>query len=76
MVRFELLHSIYMKRKEIEHIAFIIVLIGAFNWGLLGAFKIDFIATLLSSYPVLVQGIYILIGLSGLYTLYKRLHIK
>lgn len=60
-----------MKMKEIDWLAYVLVTIGAVNWGLIGAFNLDLVRTILSTSPALVQLVYILIGLSGLYWLYK-----
>lgn len=60
-----------MKMKEIDLVAYVLVTIGALNWGLVGAFRLDLVQTILSTSPALVQLVYILIGLGGLYSLYK-----
>ncbi|EKD67091.1 MAG: hypothetical protein ACD_48C00604G0001 [uncultured bacterium] len=65
-----------MKMKEIDWIAWTFVVIGALNWGLVGAFRLDLVQTILGTSPGLVQLVYILIGLSGLYTLYKMSLMK
>ncbi|MFZ5845422.1 MAG: DUF378 domain-containing protein [Patescibacteria group bacterium] len=57
--------------KEIDWVAYVLVTIGALNWGLVGAFRLDLVQTILSTSPALVQLVYILIGLGGLYSLYK-----
>lgn len=60
-----------MKMKEIDWVAYVLVTVGAMNWGLVGAFRLDLVQTILGTSPALVQLTYILIGLSGLYWLYK-----
>ncbi len=60
-----------MKLKEVDTVAHVLVTVGALNWGLVGAFKLDLVQTILGTSPALVQLTYILIGLSGLYSLYK-----
>lgn len=60
-----------MKMKEIDWITYVLVTLGALNWGLIGAFNLDLVKTILSTSPALIQLVYILIGLSGLYWLYK-----
>ncbi len=59
------------KMKEFDWVAYMLVDIGALNWGLVGAFKLDLVQMVLGSSPTLVQLFYILIGLAGLYSLYK-----
>lgn len=60
-----------MKLKEVDSVAHVLVTVGALNWGLVGAFKLDLVQTILGTSPALVQLSYILVGLAGLYTLYK-----
>lgn len=65
-----------MKMSEIDWAAWVFMLIGALNWGLVGAFKLDLVMTILGTSPALAQLVYILIGLSGLYWLYKMMTMK
>ncbi len=60
-----------MKMKELDGVAYVLVIIGALNWGLIGAFKLDLVQATLGGSPTLVQLMYILIGLAGMYALYK-----
>ncbi len=62
--------------KELDWVAWTFVVVGALNWGLVGAFKLDLVQTVLGTSPGLVQLVYILVGLSGLYTLYKMSSMK
>lgn len=59
-----------MKKSALDWIALILVIIGAVNWGLVGAFKLDLVAAILGSIPLLATIVYILVGLAGLYTIY------
>lgn len=47
-------------------ITYILVLIGALNWGLVGAFNIDLVALILGDMTVLSRIVYILVGLSAI----------
>jgi len=60
-----------MKMKDIDGVAYVLVTLGALNWGLVGAFRLDLVQTILGTSPALVQLVYILVGLSGLYMVYK-----
>ena len=40
------------------------VVIGALNWGLVGAFQVDLVAKLLGEMSVLSRIVYLLVGLS------------
>ena len=65
-----------MKMKELDWVAYVLVTLGALNWGLIGAFRLDLVQTVLGTSPGIVQLVYILIGLSGLYSLYKMSSMK
>jgi len=61
-------------------ISYILVVIGAINWGLVGLFRFDLINTIFVGdtiyHPsVLTRIVYILVGLAGVYllTLYSKL---
>lgn len=60
-----------MKVKELDSVVYALVTLGALNWGLVGAFKLDLVQTILGTSPALVQLVYIVVGLSGLYSLYR-----
>lgn len=64
------------KLNDFEWGMWILVVIGAINWGLYGAFKFDLVATVLGTSPVLAQVMYILIGFAGVYTLVRMLSMK
>lgn len=55
--------------KILDSIAFIIVLIGAANWGLIGFFDFNLVATLFGDMSGFTRIIYGLVGLSGIYCL-------
>ncbi len=65
-----------MKMKELDWVSYVLVTLGALNWGLVGAFRLDLVQTILGTSPGLVQLVYILVGLSGLYWLYKMTSMK
>ena len=44
-----------------------LLVIGGINWGLVGAFDFDLVMTIFGSWEWLVDLIYILVGLSGLW---------
>ena len=54
--------------------ALVLVIIGAINWGLVGFFNFDLVATLFGGMQSAVSRIiYALIGISGLWTIYSTL---
>lgn len=50
-------------------VAKVLVIIGALNWGLIGAFQYDLVMSLLGTWPMVVRGVYVLVGLAGVLTL-------
>ena len=53
--------------ETIKKIALVLVIIGAINWLLVGAFQLDLVATIFgSSTNILSRVVYILIGICGL----------
>ncbi|GFR34650.1 DUF378 domain-containing protein [Thermobrachium celere] len=58
-------------------VAYVLVLIGAINWGLIGFFNLDLVATIFGGpEAILSRVIYALVGLSGLILIYKKLAKK
>ena len=53
--------------KIIDKIALVLIIIGAINWGLIGLFKFDLVATLFGEMSVLSRIVYTLVGISGLW---------
>ena len=52
--------------KALHVIAFVLVIIGALNWGLY-AFGYNLVAMLVGNWPVVEKVVYILVGLSAIY---------
>ena len=54
--------------KSLNFITLLLVVLGALNWGLMGLFQLDVVATLFAGpQSTLSRIIYILVGLAGLY---------
>lgn len=47
-------------------IAFVLVIIGALNWGLVGVAQFDLVAAIFGAGSMLARLVYILVGLSGI----------
>jgi uncharacterized protein len=58
-----------MGRSVIGWITIILVIIGAINWGLIGALDFNLVEAIFGSVNWLVVVIYILVGLSGIWEL-------
>lgn len=50
----------------VKIITFVLVLIGALNWGLVGAFGIDLVALIFGDMSLFARIIYILVGISAI----------
>ncbi|HJC37253.1 MAG TPA: DUF378 domain-containing protein [Candidatus Merdibacter merdavium] len=61
--------------KVLNILALTIAIIGAVNWGLIGAFEFNLVDMLFGTGSVFSKFIYILVGISGLYLilLYPRI---
>ena len=56
-----------MRFNGLDWVAYVLVLVGALNWGLVGAFKFNLVETLLGDMTMLARIVYVLVGLSALY---------
>ena len=56
--------------KTIKLIAFSLVVIGALNWGLVGVFGFDLVASVFGEMSILSRIVYTLVGASGLIALF------
>lgn len=50
-------------------VTFVLLAIGGLNWGLVGLFDFDLVQALFGSWPIIVQAVYILVGVSAVYEL-------
>lgn len=53
--------------KVIDKIALVLIVIGAINWGLIGFFGFDLVATIFGEMSVISRIVYGLVGISGLW---------
>lgn len=64
----------------IKYTSYILVLIGAINWGLIGFFNFDLVAAIFGPMSILSRAVYSLVGLSALvsavtaFMCYKKHH--
>jgi len=56
-----------MKMSALEWVAFILVVVGAINWGLVGLFSFDLVATIFGDMSVISRIVYVLVGVSAVY---------
>ncbi len=55
-----------MKMSSVDWAAWLLVIIGALNWGLIGVARLNLVEAILGL-GTLTQVVYILVGLAGLY---------
>ena len=58
-----------MERNWLDIVALILIIIGAINWGLIGFFRFDLIASLLGQLSAISRIIYAIVGIAGIYSL-------
>lgn len=54
----------------LDWVTLVLVVVGAINWGLIGFFNFDLVATIFGNMTLITRVIYGLVGLSGLYLLF------
>lgn len=58
------------RMSAMDWIAMTLLIIGGLNWGLVGLFQFDLVATLFGEMTLVSRAIYTLVGLSALYSIY------
>ncbi len=56
-----------MKRNWLHDIAYILLIIGGINWGLVGLLDVDLVEKLLGNFPTIGEIVYVLIAASAVY---------
>ena len=56
-----------MNGKSLHMITYPLMVIGAVNWGLIGAFNLNLVNILVGSYPTVERFVLVVVGLSALY---------
>ena len=57
--------------KTLDIIAMILVLVGALNWGLVGIFNYDLVASIFGAMSTVSRVIYTLVGVSAIYGVFS-----
>lgn len=55
--------------KTLDYIVLVLTIIGTINWGLVGLLNFDLVRVLFGDMTLLSRIIYVIIGISGLYSL-------
>lgn len=58
------------KMNALDWIAIGLLIVGGLNWGLVGLFNFDLVAWLFGSQSALTRVVYVLVGVSALYSIY------
>lgn len=53
--------------KALDVIAAVLLVVGGLNWGLVGAFRFDLVATIFGDMTAISRIVYILVGVSAIY---------
>jgi uncharacterized protein len=60
-----------MRMSGLDWVAFVLIIIGGLNWGLVGIWQFDLVAAIFGSLTVVSRIIYVLVGLAALYAIVK-----
>ena len=58
------------KMNTLDWIAMVLLIVGGLNWGLVGLLNYDLVAALFGTQTAFSRVIYVLVGLSALYSIY------
>ena len=59
--------------KWLHIVSYLLVWVGAVNWGLVGLLNTNLVESVLGTGTALTQWTYILVGVAGVYTIYSHL---
>ena len=59
-----------MAMNTLDWIAFVLVIIGALNWGLVGFFNFDLVAYLFGTLTMISRIVYSVVGIAALYGIF------
>lgn len=58
-----------MDKKMLHMAAFLLAMVGALNWGLIGLLDLNLVNVLLGSWPTVEKLVFVLVGVSAVYML-------
>lgn len=59
-----------MKKNFLDWLSLVLVIVGGINWGLVGIFELDLVATIFGAGSIVARIVYTLVGLSAIYMIY------
>lgn len=54
----------------VDYLTFTLVIVGAINWGLVGLFGFDLVASIFGEMSMITRIVYDLVGISGVYCIF------
>lgn len=57
----------------VDYLALVLLIVGGLNWGLVGVIQKDLVTGIIGLGETAARGVYILVGLSGLWGLFSTL---
>lgn len=64
------------KLNVLDWISMVLLIIGGLNWGLVGAFGFDLVATIFGDMSVLSRVVYVLVGLAAIDAVFATAKMK
>ena len=58
------------KLNLLDWVALVLVIVGAVNWGLMGLFNFDVVASIFGAMSIISRIVYDLVGLAGIYLIF------
>lgn len=58
------------RMQALDWTALVLMIVGGINWGLVGLFNVDLVASIFGQMSALTRIIYIVVGLAALYAIY------
>ena len=66
-------HAVARRFNAVDWISMILLIVGGLNWGLVGLFDFNLVAALFGEGSALSRLVYVLVGLSALYSIYTTM---
>lgn len=55
----------------VDWVAIVLLIIGGLNWGIIGLFGVDVVASLLGGFSPLARAVYVLVGVASIYGIFS-----
>lgn len=64
------------RMSAVDWIAMTLLIVGGLNWGLVGLFNVDLVATLFGQGSALSRLVYVVVGICALYSIYTSMKMS